>query len=76
MKACTRTDWKMMLVPFSKFSCLLQGIDRYFDEIYGNSQPQMFAYWVFNYRKNEIMLEKHDAWHGAMVWHHHAVTKI
>ena len=43
-----------MLVPFSKFPCLLQGMDRYFDEMCGNSQPQMSVFWVFNYRKNEI----------------------
>ena len=43
-----------MLVPFSKFSCLLQGMDRYFEEMCGSSQPQTFVYWVFNYRKNEI----------------------
>ena len=54
MKWCISTVWKMMLVPFSKFSCLLQGMDRYFDEMCGNSQPQMFVCWVFNYRKNEI----------------------
>ena len=54
MKRCTRTAWKTMLVPFSKFSCLLQGMDRYFNEMCGNSQPQMFVCWVFNYRKNEI----------------------
>ena len=51
MKRCTRTVWKSILVPFSKFWCLLQGMDRYFDEMCGNSQPQMFVYWVFNYRK-------------------------
>ena len=51
MKGCTRTAWKTMLVPFSKFACLLQGMDRYFDEMCGNSQPQMFVCWVFNYRK-------------------------
>ena len=65
-----------MLVPFSKFSCLLQGMDRYFDEMCGNSQPQTFVYWVFNYKKMKQMLEKHDAWHGAMVWPHHALVKI
>ena len=54
MKGSTRTAWKTMLVPFSKFSCLLQGMDRYFVEMCGNSQPQRFVYWVFNYRKNEI----------------------
>ena len=54
MKGCARTAWKTMLVPFSKFSCLLQGMDRYFDEMCGNSQPQIFVCWVFNYRKNEI----------------------
>ena len=39
MKRCTRTVWKTILVPFSKFSCLLQGMDRYFEEMCGNSQP-------------------------------------
>ena len=56
MKGCTRTAWKTMLVPFSKFSCLLQGMDRYFDG--GNSQPQMFVCWVFNYRKMKYILGK------------------
>ena len=26
--------------------------------------------------KNEIIAWKHDAWHGAMVWPHHALVKI
>ena len=51
MKGCTRTAWKTMLVPFSKFSCLLQGMDIYFDEMCGNSQPQMSVCWVYNYKK-------------------------
>ena len=51
MKGCTRTAWKTMLVPFSKFSCLLQGMDKYFDGMCGNSQPQMSVCWVFNYKK-------------------------
>ena len=34
MKGSTRMAWKTMLVPFSKFACLLQGImDRCFDEM-------------------------------------------
>ena len=53
MKGSTKIAWKTMLVPFSKFSSLLQGMDRYFDEMCGNSQPQTFVYWVFNYRKKE-----------------------
>ena len=51
MKGCTTTAWKTMLVPFSIFSCLLQGMGRYFDEMCGNSQPQTFVYSVFHYRK-------------------------
>ena len=51
MKRCTRMVWKTMRMLFSTFSCLLQGMDRYFDEMCGNSQPQMFVCWVFNYRK-------------------------
>ena len=39
MKRCTRTVWKTMLVLFSTFSCLLQGMGRYFKEMCGNSQP-------------------------------------
>ena len=54
MKGCTRTAWKTMLVQFRKLSCLLQEMGRYFDEMCGNSKPQMFVCWVFNYRNNEI----------------------
>ena len=33
-------------------------------------------YWVSNYRKMKYVLEKHDAWHGAiMVWPHRALVK-
>ena len=39
MKRCTRTVWKTMLVLVSTFSCLLQGMVRYFKEMCGNSQP-------------------------------------
>ena len=41
MKRCTRTVWKTMLVLFSKFSCLLQGMGGDFKGMCGNSQPQM-----------------------------------
>ena len=33
-------------------------------------------YWVINYRKMKYVLEKHDAWHGAMVWTHRALVRI
>ena len=39
MKRWARTVWKTMLVLFSTFSCLLQGMGRYFKEMCGNSQP-------------------------------------
>ena len=32
-------------------------------------------YWVINYRKMKYVLEKHDAWHGAMVRPHRALVK-
>ena len=51
-------------------------MSRDFKEMRGNSQPQMFVYWFFNYRKMKYMLEKHDAWHGAMVWPYRALVKI
>ena len=34
------------------------------------------VYWFFNYRKMKYMLEKHDAWHGAIVWPHHVLVKF
>ena len=34
------------------------------------------VYWFFNYRKMKDMLEKHEAWHGAIVWPHLALVKI
>ena len=41
MERCTRMVWKTMLVVFSKFSCLLQGMGRNFKGMCGNSKPQM-----------------------------------
>jgi hypothetical protein len=32
--------------------------------------------WFSTIEKMKQMLEKHDAWHGAMVWPHHALVKI
>jgi hypothetical protein len=65
--------WKTMLVLFSKFSCLLQGMGRYFDEMCGNSQPQTFVYWFFNYRKIKKCLKNMTPgmvpWYGlTMPW--------
>jgi hypothetical protein len=47
MKRCTRIVWKTMLVVFSKFSCLLQGMGRDFKGMCGNSQPQTRRLLVF-----------------------------
>ena len=33
VKRFTRTVWKTMIVLFSKFSCVLQGMSRYFTEM-------------------------------------------
>ena len=32
-------------------------------------------YSVINYRTMKYVLEKHDGWHGAMVWPHRALVK-
>ena len=32
-------------------------------------------YWVINYRTMKYVLEKHDGWHGDMVWPHRALVK-
>ena len=32
-------------------------------------------YLVINYRTMKYVLEKHDGWHGAMVWPHRALVK-
>ena len=64
-----------ILMVFSKFSSLLQGMDRDFKGMHGNSQPKCIIYWVSHYRKMKCVLEKHDARHGIMVWPHRAVVK-
>ena len=66
-----------MLVLFSTFSCLLQGMGSYFKEMCGNIvKHKRVVYWVSNYRKMKYVLEKHDAWHGAiMVLPHRALVK-
>ena len=33
------------------------------------------SYWVIKYRTMKYVLEKHDGWHGAMVWPHRALVK-
>ena len=48
---------------------------RDFKGMRGNIQPKRVIYWVSNYRKMKYVLEKHDAWHGAMVWPHRALVK-
>ena len=58
MKGCTRTVWKTMLVLFSTFSCLLQGMCRYFKEMCGVNHKRV-VYWVNNYTKMKYMLGKH-----------------
>ena len=65
-----------MIVLFSKFSCLLQGMGRYFIECVAIVNHKHVIYCFFNYRKMKYMIEKHDAWHGAMVWPHRALVKI
>ena len=32
-------------------------------------------YLVINYRTIKYVLEKHDSWHGAMVWPHRSLVK-
>ena len=67
MKRCIRTVWKTMLVLFSTFSCLLQGMGRFSRKCVAIVNHKRVVYWVNNYTKMKYMLEKHDAWCGAMV---------
>jgi hypothetical protein len=76
MKWCTRTVWKTMLVLLSKFSCVLQGLGRDFKGLCGIANPKRIVYSFLNYRKMKYMLEKHEGWHGAMVWPHRAQVKF
>src|SRR5215216_3737448 len=77
MKRCTRTVWKTMLVVFSTFSCLLQGMGRYFSrKCVAIVNHKRVVHWVNNYTKMKYMLGKHDAWCGAMVWPPRALVKI
>ena len=62
---------KTILVVFSNFSSLLQGMGRDFNGV----NHKCVIYWVINYRTMKYVLEKHDGWHGAMVWPHGALVK-
>ena len=55
MKKCTKTVWKIMLVVFTKFACLLRGMVRDFKDRCHKSQPQTCRLLVFRLYK----IEKH-----------------
>ena len=71
-------EWsgKTILLVFSKFSCVLQGMAEISRECVAIVNQKRVIYWVINHRTMKYMLEKHDAWHGAMVCPHHALVKI
>ena len=47
MKKCTKTVWKIMLLVFTKFACLLRGMGGDFKDMCGKSQPQTCRLFVF-----------------------------
>jgi hypothetical protein len=51
MKKCTKMVWKIMLLVFTKFACLLRGMWRDFEEMCGKSQPQTCRLFVFRVYK-------------------------
>ena len=76
MKRCTRTVGKPCL-------CYLVHSHAFYKEWAYISRKcvaivnhKCVVYLVNNYTKNETHGWKHDAWHGAMVWPHHALVKI
>jgi hypothetical protein len=56
-----------MLLVFTKFACLLQGMGRDFEDMCVKSQPQTCRLFFFDSTKLKNMPEKDDTWHGAMV---------
>ena len=70
-KGAEERSGKTILVVFSNFSNLLQGMGRDFNGV----NHKRVIYWVINYRTMKYVLEKHDGWHGAMVWPHRALVK-
>ena len=70
-KGAQERSGKTILVVFSNFSSLLQGMGRDFNGV----NHKRVIYWVINYRTMKYVLEKHDGRHGAMVWPHRALVK-
>ena len=70
-KGAQERSGKTIIVVFSNFSSLLQGMGRNFN----GANHKCVIYWVINYRRMKDVLEKHDGWHGAMVWPHRALVK-
>ena len=66
MKKCTKTVWKIMLVVFTKFACLLRGMGRDFKDMCGKSQPQTCRLLVFQLLK----IEKHAWKRWSLAWCH------
>ena len=55
MKKCTKTVWKIMLLVFTKFACLLRGMGRDFEDMCGKSQPQtcrLLVFWLYKIEKH------------------------
>ena len=73
-KGAQERSGKTIFMVFSNFSSLLQGMGRDFKECVTIVNPKHVIYWVINYRTMKYVLEKHDGWHGAMVWPHRALV--
>ena len=74
-KGAQERSGKTILVVFSNFSSLLQLWADNSIECVAIVNHKCIIYWVINYRTMKYVLEKHDGWHGAMVWPHRALVK-
>ena len=65
--------------PYSWYLVISQAFDKEWAEISMECvaivNHKRVIYSVINYRTMKYVLEKHDGWHGAMVWPYRALVK-
>ena len=74
-KGAQERSGKTILVVFSNFSSFYKEWAEISMECVAIVNHKRVIYWVINYRTMKYVLERHDAWHGAMVWPHRALVK-
>ena len=74
-KGAQERSGKTILLVFSNFSSLYKEWAEISMECVAIVNHKHVIYRVINYRTMKYVLDKHDGWHGAMVWPHRTLVK-